>query len=107
MNRFWNTKPAAAASLDAPSAALQPFDANAAAAPFLFGAMEQERVRQDSVNLLRDRAFSARQGVAEQQVQNQSAELVELRATLASDRQSAEVRTHKVHTQNQKALHAR
>ena len=55
-----------------------------------FDAIEHERSRQQSVSLLRDRAFRVRETTAEQQVQAQQAELLELRAILEADRQAAQ-----------------
>ena len=55
-----------------------------------FDAIEHERSRQQSVSLLRDRAFRLRETTAEQQVQALQAELLELRAILEADRQAAQ-----------------
>lgn len=60
----------------------------------LVDALKTERERQESVNLLRDRAYRARESTAEQQVQALQADLVELRASLAAERQSSQVRAH-------------
>lgn len=65
------------------------FNASAAAAP-LADAIEGERERHRSIDLLRERAFRARECTAEQQVQNQAAELANLRTLLESERQTAQ-----------------
>jgi hypothetical protein len=56
----------------------------------LAGALAFERDRQQSINLLRERAFKMRESNAEQRADTQQAELVELRAALAAERQSSQ-----------------
>ena len=58
----------------------------------LSDAIEGERSRQRSVDLLRSRAFAVRESTAEQTVQAQQVELNGLRAQLAQEKASAERR---------------
>ena len=77
-----------------PSTSITPApDALVVVEPSLVGnvdAMRQERSRQLSVDLLRDRAFQVRESSAEQQNKTYQTQLMELRAEVSTERQAAE-----------------